>query len=132
MPFLIDGNNLLHAALAAEAASALQPGRSMLCDTVGRWAQNGRRRVRIVFDGPAPSPERARQIGHAAIEVQYSGAGVSADAVLAELIESDSAARRVVVVSSDRAVIRAARRRRATPIRSEEFWARIKADLARP
>ena len=35
-------------------------------------------------------------------------------------------------MSSDRAIVRVAKRRRAQPIRSEDFWAQLKRDLARP
>jgi predicted RNA-binding protein with PIN domain len=104
----------------------------MLCDTVGQWAQRRSARVHIVFDGPAPHAALAKQIGHPAIQVSYSGAGVSADAVMSEMIETDSAARRLIVVSSDRAIIRVAKRRRARPLRSEDFWKLLKRDLARP
>ncbi len=131
MPVLIDGNNLLHAALEMEDPE--RPiGRSMLCDHLGRWAQRRREQVHVVFDGPAPAPNLARQIGHRDIKVSYSGAGVSADAVLNEIIETDSAARRLIVVSTDRAIARVARRRRAEVVRSAEFWSALKKDLARP
>lgn len=130
MPVIIDGNNLLHAAQKAEA-DGLLIGRSMLCDILGRWAQRRRERVHVVFDGPAPSDPLARQIGHPGIKITYSGAGVSADTVLAHLLETDSAARRLRVVSTDRDVVRAARRRRAEPVRSEDFWVEVRRDLAR-
>jgi predicted RNA-binding protein with PIN domain len=131
VPVVIDGNNLLHAAREAEALSRLI-GRSMLCDTVGRWAERRHERVHIVFDGPAPSAALAKQIGNPAIEVSYSGAGRTADAVLTYLVETDSAARRLVVISSDKAIIRVAKGRRARPMRSEDFWKALKRDLAHP
>ena len=131
VPVVIDGNNLLHAARDADALSPLI-GRSMLCDTIGQWAELRSERVHIVFDGPAPDAPLAKQIAHPAIEVSYSGADRTADSVLAYLIESDSAARRLAVVSSDKEIIRAAKRRRARPIRSDEFWKCVKRDLARP
>lgn len=131
MPVVIDGNNLLHAARDADALKLLT-GRSMLCDTVGRWAVVRRERVHIVFDGRAPHAALAKQIGNAAIEVSYSGAGRTADAVVTYLIDTDSAPRRLTVVSSDRAIIRAAKRRRARWMRSEDFWRLLKRDLAQP
>lgn len=131
MPVLIDGNNLLYAARDAEDPDRLF-GRSMLCDVLGQWARRRGERVQVVFDGPAPSAEVAVQIGHPDITVVYSGAGVSADAVLEDILETDSAARRLVVVSTDRAVSRAASRRRARPMRSADFWRRVRRDLARP
>jgi predicted RNA-binding protein with PIN domain len=131
VPVVIDGNNLLHAARDADALSPLI-GRSMLCNTIGRWAELRGERVHIVFDGPAPDAPLAKQIAHPAVQVSYSGSGRTADALLTYLIEGDSAARRLVVVSSDRQVIRAARRRRAKPIGSDMFWRSVKRDLARP
>jgi hypothetical protein len=89
-------------------------------------------RVCIVFDGPAPRPARAQQIGGPDIQVTFSGAGISADAVLADIIQADSAARRMLVVSTDREVARVAKRRRARHVRSEDFWTLVQRDLARP
>ncbi len=131
MPVVIDGNNLLYAARAVEDPARLI-GRSMLCDTLGSWAQRRRQQVHVVFDGPAPSAALASQIGHPDISVTYSGAGISADAVVANILETYSAARRMVVVSTDREIARAAKRRRAASVRSEDFWAAVKADLDRP
>jgi predicted RNA-binding protein with PIN domain len=131
LPVLIDGNNLLHAANAV-GKSPLLLGRSMLCDIIGNWALRRRERVHIVFDGPAPSGALAQQIGHPAIEVTYSGAGVSADSAIERLLGADSAARRLIVVSSDRAVAQAARRRLARPLRSDEFWLNVERDRFRP
>ncbi len=107
-------------------------GRSMLCDTLGSWARRFREDVHIVFDGPEPDAQRARQIGHPDLRVTFSGAGVPADTVIQAVLESDSAARRLIVVSSDRAVARAARRRRARSATVDEFWSRVQRDLSRP
>lgn len=131
MPVLIDGNNLLHAARAA-GTSALLIGRSMLCDTLGEWARRRRQQVHVVFDGPAPSAQVAEQIGHPDIQVTYSGAGNSADDALINILETDSAARRIMVISTDHEIVRAAKRRRAQAVRSEDFWAALQRDLARP
>ena len=131
MPLLIDGNNLLYAANDV-GTSDLLIGRSMLCDTIGAWAKRRDQRVHIVFDGPAPSAQRAEQIGNPVLEVSFSGAGISADAVIVEIVETDSAARRLLVVSSDREIVRAARRRQARVMRSSEFWTTLQRDLARP
>lgn len=131
MPTLIDGNNLLFAARDVEDPE--RPlGRSKLCEMLGRWARRRGEKVHVVFDGPAPTPGLARQIGDPDIAVDYSGGGVSADARLIEILERDSAARRLLVVSSDREIRRAAKRRRARAIRSDVFWSALKRDLSRP
>jgi predicted RNA-binding protein with PIN domain len=126
---LIDGNNLLFAARAAEESNLLI-GRSMLCDRLGMWARRRHETVHVVFDGPAPAPALASQIAHPDIHVSYSGGGVSADAVVVDILENHSAARLFVVVTTDREIARAAKRRRAKPVRSEVFWAALKKDLA--
>jgi predicted RNA-binding protein with PIN domain len=129
MPVLIDGNNLLFA--AREADPERPPSRSTLCLRLGQWARRTGEKVAIVFDGPTPTASLARQIGDPDVAVNYSGAGISADKVLTEAIEADSAARLLLVVSSDREIGRAARRRKAKTMRSDVFWATVQRDLAR-
>ena len=130
MPVIVDGNNLLHFARQAEQEGPLL-GRSLLCHKLGQWAQRRKERVHVVFDGPAPNRELAAQISGPIIQVSYSGSR-TADAVLKSILENDSAARRLLVVSSDREIARAAKRRRAQVMRSDEFWALVRLDLARP
>ncbi len=130
MPVVIDGNNLLFAAQDTGDPDHVM-GRSGLCDALGEWARRGKKRVHVVFDGPAPSDALAEQIGHANIRVSFSGAGVTADEVIIGILESDSAARRLLVVSTDRAIRRAAVRRRAQDMRSDEFWGLVRRDLQR-
>lgn len=131
MPVLIDGNNLLHAARKVDL-SDLEIGRTMLCERLGRWAARRREDVHVVFDGPEPEAARRAQIGHPNLKVTFSGRGISADRSLIELLNSDSAARRLVVVSTDREIARAAKRRRATAVRAEMFWETVTRDLSRP
>ncbi len=130
MPVLVDGNNLLFA--ARDADPERPPSRSTLCLRLGQWARRTGEKVSVIFDGPAPTAGLARQIGDSDVAVDYSGAGSSADDVLTRRIEADSAARLLVVVSSDREILRVARRRRARVVRSDEFWAVLQRDLARP
>lgn len=131
MPVLVDGNNLIFAARQVDPTDLLI-GRSMLCAKLGDWARRRRERVHVVFDGPEPEASLAEQLGDPDITVTYSGRGVSADRRIHELIAADSAARRLVVVSSDREVMAAARRRDARPMRADDFWRIVVADLSRP
>jgi hypothetical protein len=132
MPVLIDGNNLLFVARDMETEGP-ELGRAGLCRYLGDWSRLSRQAVRLVFDGREPmTPELARQIAGPDLVVLYSGAARSADDVLIELLETDSAARRLTVVSSDREIARAARRRRASVLRSDEFWRRLRRALDRP
>ncbi|MFN0135874.1 MAG: NYN domain-containing protein [Phycisphaerae bacterium] len=130
MPVLIDGNNLQHAAF--DAQPELPVGRVMMCQILGSWASRSAERITVVFDGPSPEGDLLRQFGDSFVTVRFSGHGVSADSVIAQLVEGDSAPRRLVVVSTDRQVAKAARRRRAKAERSDDFWARVTRDLARP
>lgn len=129
MPVLIDGNNLQHAAF--EAQPDLLVGRVMMCQLLGGWAKRSGQRITVVFDGPSPEGDLLRQFGDSFVTVRFSGSGVSADSVIAELIEAESAPRRLVVVSTDRQVAKAARRRKAHAERSDDFWTRVQRDLAR-
>lgn len=128
MPVVIDGNNLLYAARAADT-TALLLGRAMLCGAVGRWARQKNQQVTVIFDGPAPDGQRKAQVECPGVQTAYSGAGKSADAVVIQFIEAHSAPRSLLVVSTDREIVRAARRRRARPVRSEDFWERMQRDL---
>jgi len=130
MPVLVDGNNLLFA--AGDAQPERPPSRSTLCTLLGNWVRRTSRKVHLVFDGPQPADVRVRQMADPDVTLTFSGSGVSADAVLSEIIRTHPAPRRLVVVSSDRAIAKAARARRAKPMRSDEFWKRVERDLARP
>ncbi|TWT43646.1 YacP-like NYN domain protein [Phycisphaerae bacterium RAS1] len=130
MPVLIDGNNLLHSAVAADPERPA--GRYTLCQTLQRWAQRYKQRVQIIFDGPAPPREFLEQLGGSdVLYIRFSGS-TTADAVIAEVLERDSAARRLLVVSSDHEIMRAAKRRRATPVCAPDFWDRVLRDLEKP
>lgn len=130
MAVLIDGNNLLFAAYDADPDRP--PGRERLCALLGQWSRRCGERVAVVFDGTAPASEFAEQLRKGGVETDFSGAGVKADAVIIARIAADSAPRRLLVVSTDREIARAARRRRAMPMRSDDFWALLSADLAAP
>lgn len=120
---LVDGNNLLYAALDAEPDRP--PGRAALCGILGEWARRTRARVRVVFDGLPPDSGLRQQISDPDVSVLFSGSSASADRVLGEMIRTSSAGKLMLVVSSDREVARVARRHRARSMRSDEFWRRI-------
>lgn len=128
MPYLIDGNNLLHAAWDLEDPDR-SIGRSGLCRALGGWAERKRESVLVVFDGPAPPGALKEQIADSRIEVRYSG-HISADDVLIGILDTHSAARRVTVISADRRIASAARRRGACSQRSDAFWIQLVRDLA--
>lgn len=130
MPVLIDGYNLLHAALDFDPERP--PSRSTLCYLIGQWARRTGEKVTIVFDGSAPRTALAEQISVPSVEVRYSGRGIKADDTLERLINENSAARLLTVVSTDREVAQAARRRKAKTLRADAFWEKVLRELARP
>jgi len=120
MPLLIDCYNVLHAEKPASLAGLEE---ASLCGLLSRspWAKGG---VTVVCDGrPKPHSPDADSVG--AVTLIFSGAGRSADDVMIELIEKDSAPRRLTVVSSDRAIQKVAGRRKTRSWSSEEFLKRL-------
>lgn len=130
--YLVDGNNLLHAACDHEPDRP--PGRSLLCARLGQWVRHrpNRRRLTVVFDGRQPDPDRSAQIADEALAVLYSGVGTTADELIVERIRSDGTPRTLCVVSTDRQIRRAARVRGARSLRSDEFWDHVVRELSRP
>jgi uncharacterized protein len=115
VPFLIDGNNLMH----AMASVGLDAGRSALCFLLEN-VLGDRESAVVVFDGPRRSEESLEEDGTSPLDIRFSGRRV-ADAILIEEIRANSAPRRLTVVSTDREVRTAARRRRCPLVTSEAF-----------
>jgi len=108
MPLIIDCYNLLHHPMPQPLAG-LDERRLIQLLAGSAWAAEG---VTIVCDGVVKrgGPSASDSPG---VELLYSGPRRDADAVIAELIQRNTAPRRLVVVSNDREVQKAARRRRA-------------------
>jgi len=123
MGLLIDCYNLLHAEKPPALAGLEAAG---LCRRLARSPWAGERIV-VVCDGRA-HPLGLTESPTGAVELRYSGPHRTADEVIVELIEAETAPRRLTVVSSDRAIQKAGRRRRAQVLSSEEFL----HELARP
>ena len=124
MPFIIDGNNLLHSL----------PSRDQDRDKVRRRAldtvRHGGTLLTVVFDGPPPegSPD-PEHLGP--LTVRYSGAW-SADDLILRLLPQSGRASEWVVVTDDRA-LRDRVRERGGQVRSLREWhARKPRRLRRP
>ncbi len=122
MPFLIDGNNLIHA--LAEVDRGVE--RLGLCMMLQLLVERGER-VEVVFDGPPPPPGLAKQIDRTGAAARYSPAR-PADEDIIKTLRANSAPRRLVVVSSDREIRKAARARKCRWSSAEDF-ARKLVDL---
>ena len=73
----------------------------------------------VVFDARGAPPGLPRTLTYHAITVRFASRTRSADELIEELIEADTAPRQLTVVSSDHQVQRAARRRRARAVDSD-------------
>jgi predicted RNA-binding protein with PIN domain len=121
--YLIDGNNLLHAAASHGPRRSI--ARDVLCRLVAQW---GRDRevddLTVVFDGPVPPGDLARQIRQPGVTVLFSSPR-TADEVIEEVIAGARAPGRITVVTTDRAIQHAVRYRRGRCIDSELFLAQL-------
>jgi hypothetical protein len=128
MPLIIDAYNVLHVVgvLPPDLAGVDLAG---LASLIGR-SRFRRQRATLVCDGSPP--DAGTPLPEGPVAVRYAGPGVSADDVIAGLIRTSSAPRRLVVVSSDRAGLRGARRRRCTTMTSEAFLAQLATDARTP
>jgi uncharacterized protein len=116
MPLIVDANNLLHATMPPSLAGLEEAG---LCRLLASSVWRGQRMV-VVCDG-APGPLRLIASPVPQVELMFAGHKCEADDVILELIEQETAPRRLVVVSSDHRIRKAAHRRRARDMSSEDF-----------
>ena len=105
---IIDCYNLLHTTMPPSLAGLDE---RMLCRLLAR-AGYDRGRAMIICDGVV-KPHAPESSDFDGIELVYSGPRRSADDLIVELVNADSAPRRLTVVTNDRQIQRAARRRRA-------------------
>ncbi len=127
--YIIDGHNLLW------SVHKVQPDQGeideiKLCRMISEYLKLSGDSGQIVFDGIGP-PEKETFNYIAALEVFFSGTNTDADTVIKRKIEADSAPKRLIVVSTDRQVRDAARSRKATSIKSEQFWAGLLTQLSK-
>lgn len=118
---LVDGNNLMFAL----ADVAVEADRRRLSRMLGDFARREGAEVTVVYDGPRRRPSPADNGDDPRLTVYYSE-GRTADEILAELIASHSAPRRLTIVSGDRAVQRQARRRRCQVVEALAFARQLK------
>ena len=114
MPYLIDGNNLIHALM--EVGPEVR--RVGLCEVLAEALPTDEE-ITVVFDGPHPEGGLPAEVARR-LEAIFTP-GRPADGTICARIDADSAPRRLTVVSSDREIRRHARRRRCQSVRSEDF-----------
>jgi hypothetical protein len=126
MHLLIDGYNLIYAAAISARSNkgrGLERSRLALMNFVAETVDEPKRAgIVIVFDAAGAPPGLPPLVEHRGLQVRFSKGYPSADELLEELIDAESAPRRLIVVSSDHRIQRAARRRRATAIDSDVWY----------
>ncbi len=115
---IIDGNNLLHA--MHEHAPIAAVGRETLVRIVDEWARRGQDKVTIVFDGPPPRRELARQMDSTRVFVRFS-APATADDVIVDIVHRARQPSTIRVVTSDTAIRHEAKYRRCQHTDSASF-----------
>jgi len=127
MALIIDGYNLLNASdvfPTQHCPPALQRSRRALLDFLAEHlAPHERRATQVVFDAKHRPRGTAASCRYRGLTVRYASGYDEADDLIEELIQADSAPRKLTVVSSDHRVQRAARRRRARAVDSD-VWLR--------
>jgi predicted RNA-binding protein with PIN domain len=129
MPFIIDGYNLLHS-IDQTSEDWNEVGDIRLCHILGRYFKLIDEKGEIVFDGKGP-PEKSRFENIERLEVLFTGLTTDADTVIENKIQSNSAPKGLVIVSSDRRIRRAAALRKATAMKSDDFWQAVIREMGR-
>ena len=129
MPFIIDGHNLLQSVQkVSEDLAALSAER--LCRIIGRYLKAVGEKGEIVFDGTGPR-DKSGFDNISDLEVSFAGPKTDADSVIEDRIRANTAPKRLTVVSTDRRLRDAARARRATVVKSQDFWYNVQKQLSR-
>ncbi len=129
MGFLIDGYNLLY--VAGILARGVGPGSlersrlALLNFLAESLTPKELATTTVIFDASQALPGLPRQFIYRGIQVRFAAEYPDADTLIEELVQSESAPRRLTVVSSDHRLQRAARRRRAKAVDADRWYAAL-------
>jgi predicted RNA-binding protein with PIN domain len=126
MRYLIDAYNLVHAAAAMGGPLGGMTVRR-LCQYLAASPAGGK--ATLVLDGRA-KPEEPSVHEFPEITLVYSGAGVAADAVIAQTIERSRERKKITVVTNDRAVALHARQHLVNAMSCEVFLRQLTEGVA--
>ena len=124
--FIIDGNNLLHTIHKIEEISSFSD--IELCRNLSTFLKITGQSGEIIFDGTGPRDMNLYE-NIENLEVFFAGIGQDADSVIEEKIAISTSPKRLIIISSDRRLRKAARTRKATSIKSEDFWGNVTKQL---
>jgi predicted RNA-binding protein with PIN domain len=129
MPYLVDGYNLQKRIQKTDPQFETLSD-TYLCKILSRYLKAIRDQGQIIFDGIGP-PDKTGFENLDNIEVVFVGRNTDADTVIERKIKANTAPKKLVVVSSDRRLRVAAAKRKATGIKSEDFWPMVTRELGR-
>ena len=129
--YIFDGYNIYHAAKKAleQWANITVMG---LCEYIAGDLNYIKQPGKMIYDGVRPrGREDIAQMG--SIWIYYSGDyNTDADTLIEELIDHDSAPKRLTIVSSDRRIRSAAKKRKCMSLTSHEYLAEMVRRYSRP
>ena len=130
MQLIIDGYNLLNAVgilPRGVGPGTLEKSRAALLNFLAEsLPERERTNTTVVFDAGKDAPRGLpRRLEFRGITVHFASQYDEADTLIEELIQADTAPRRLTVVSSDHRLHRAARRRRARAMDSDRWYAEV-------
>ena len=128
MPVIIDGHNLLWSIKNVEEQKSITD--IALCQILDRYFSEVRQSAEIIFDGTGP-PDKTEFDGIRNLTVAYSGRSCDCDTVIEQKILASTAPKLLTIVSTDRRLRDAASVRKATSIKSEDFWDEVKKQLGK-
>ncbi|MDH4198531.1 MAG: NYN domain-containing protein [Candidatus Aminicenantes bacterium] len=126
MPYLIDGNNII--GFAADLDLRDPRSRDGLILKLLAFQRVTRKRIRLVFDGPAEGEPAVLAVNDK-FTVHHPSPGESADDVLEAMMAGGVDRRQTVVVSSDRGLRDFARARGLRTLTAPEFNREVRAAL---
>ena len=126
---IIDGDNLLWALRQTLEEREISTELEM-CRVLSRYFALTGEPGQVVFDGAGPA-DRSEFDKITNPEIIFAGFHRDADSVIEERLKINTSPRRVTVVSTDRRLRKAAALRKATGMKSEDFWEQVRRELKR-
>jgi predicted RNA-binding protein with PIN domain len=126
---IIDGDNLLWALRQTLEEREISTELEM-CRVLSRYFALTGEPGQVVFDGAGPA-DRSEFDKIISPEIIFAGFNRDADSVIEEKLKVNTSPRRVTVVSTDRRLRKAAALRKATGMKSEDFWEQVRRELKR-
>jgi len=128
MPVIIDGHNLLWSIRNPEEGISLTDVE--LCKILDKYFALSGDKAEIIFDGIGP-PDKTEFLNTRYLVVTFSGRSCDCDTLIEHRILESTAPARLTIVSSDRRLRDAAGARKASDIKSEDFWEQVQKLLKR-